>query len=595
MRLLGHHNTGPLRMPLITVVPLDIELLTTTLNMTIQSIPYLPSGPSVKSMPLQLRDKDVMRDSVKCFAQVQGFIPCYSTKQIPEEVKVCSPEVQGTEVAVCTPCCPKDLKLYHSMFTAAQAALDLHIPHQPLLAGENKVQHSIPCHWLLYHLEKEVVINAFQEPLGLIVLCCLVPPTDIRVAVLSHEDQGFWMGATTMADWLSLSQQQVKELREEVSRLSSIREDEKEIDRIFSETLTDSGVSVPLYIRDADLPLTNRFSALQTEKELNKASSKATELLDPVPDKITRRKRQVIAVGAQIRDVAERLPRLVNTSNYYPHWSFTWAPMIPRGFGFYNHGTLFASQQLIGGDGIHLTKQGTYVFAKRMANLVLEDPTRNGVLLDLILTNREGLVGDGKVGGSLGCSDHDIVEFSIRSWRSGEVSEDWNKANVTLIFKKGKKEDPGNYQPVMVTSISGKMMERLILEAISIHMEDKKMAYLCLTSHGSKGSLDLHAGTRTFLEKTTDPLTSLGCRRQYKTNRDAVIPIHKMTRKLENQGIISRTHSPFNSPIWPVRKSNGEWRLTVDYHGLNEITPPLNTAVPGMLDLQYKLESKTAK
>jgi len=30
-----------------------------------------------------------------------------------------------------------------------------------------------------------------------------------------------------------------------------------------------------------------------------------------------------------------------------------------------------------------------------------------------------------------------------RSWRTGEVPEDWRKANVTPIFKKGKKEDPG--------------------------------------------------------------------------------------------------------------------------------------------------------
>ena len=30
-----------------------------------------PSGPSIKSMSLQLKDKDVLRDSVKCFAQVQ--------------------------------------------------------------------------------------------------------------------------------------------------------------------------------------------------------------------------------------------------------------------------------------------------------------------------------------------------------------------------------------------------------------------------------------------------------------------------------------------------------------------------------------------
>ncbi|GAB0207525.1 macrophage immunometabolism regulator [Grus japonensis] len=44
-----------------------------------------------------------------------------------------------------------------------------------------------------------------------------------------------------------------------------------------------------------------------------------------------------------------------------------------------------------------------------------------------------------------------------------------------------------------------------------------------------------------------------------------------------------------------VRKSNGEWRLTVDYRGLNDITPPMTAAMPDMLELQYELESKAAK
>ncbi|KAJ7415262.1 hypothetical protein BTVI_38838 [Pitangus sulphuratus] len=68
-----------------------------------------------------------------------------------------------------------------------------------------------------------------------------------------------------------------------------------------------------------------------------------------------------------------------------------------------------------------------------------------------------------------------------------------------------------------------------------------------------------------------------------------------MIRELEGQGVVSKTHSPFNSPIWPVHKSDGEWRLTVDYRGLNEVTLPLSAAVPDMLELQYELESKTAK
>ncbi|GAB0209723.1 hypothetical protein GRJ2_003438000 [Grus japonensis] len=80
---------------------------------------------------------------------------------------------------------------------------------------------------------------------------------------------------------------------------------------------------------------------------------------------------------------------------------------------------------------------------------------------------------------------------------------------------------------------------------------------------------------------------------QYRTN--SLVPIHKLFHQLEGQGVISRTHSPFNSPIWPVRKSNGEWRLTVDNHGLNEVTPPMSAAVPDMLELQYELESKAAK
>ncbi|GAB0204290.1 hypothetical protein GRJ2_002894600 [Grus japonensis] len=44
---------------------------------------------------------------------------------------------------------------------------------------------------------------------------------------------------------------------------------------------------------------------------------------------------------------------------------------------------------------------------------VIEEPTRRGAMLDLILTNKEGLVGDVKFKASLGCSDHEMVEFRI--------------------------------------------------------------------------------------------------------------------------------------------------------------------------------------
>ncbi|CAM4560229.1 unnamed protein product [Lepidochelys kempii] len=61
------------------------------------------------------------------------------------------------------------------------------------------------------------------------------------------------------------------------------------------------------------------------------------------------------------------------------------------------------------------------------------------------------------------------------TWRSGEVPNDWKKANVVPIFKKGKKEDPGNYRPVSLTSVPGKIMEQVLKESIVKHLEERKV------------------------------------------------------------------------------------------------------------------------
>ena len=44
---------------------------------------------------------------------------------------------------------------------------------------------------------------------------------------------------------------------------------------------------------------------------------------------------------------------------------------------------------------------------------VIDTPTRGDVILDLMVTNASELIGDIKTGGSLGCSDHSLVEFTL--------------------------------------------------------------------------------------------------------------------------------------------------------------------------------------
>ncbi|KAJ7417704.1 hypothetical protein BTVI_31743 [Pitangus sulphuratus] len=49
-------------------------------------------------------------------------------------------------------------------------------------------------------------------------------------------------------------------------------------------------------------------------------------------------------------------------------------------------------------------------------------------------------------------------------WESEEVPADWQLENIVPIFKKGKKEEPGDYNPASLTSVPDKLWRRLFQE-----------------------------------------------------------------------------------------------------------------------------------
>jgi hypothetical protein len=68
-----------------------------------------------------------------------------------------------------------------------------------------------------------------------------------------------------------------------------------------------------------------------------------------------------------------------------------------------------------------------------------------------------------KLGDELSAPLASVMRTSLKE---GAVPEDWRTANVTPIFKKGKKSDPCNYRPVSLTSVSCRLMESIVKDQI---------------------------------------------------------------------------------------------------------------------------------
>ncbi len=61
------------------------------------------------------------------------------------------------------------------------------------------------------------------------------------------------------------------------------------------------------------------------------------------------------------------------------------------------------------------------------------------------------------------------------SLRQDIVPSDWKKANVTPIFKKGDKRIQGNYKPLSLASVVGKLLESIVRDKIVSYLESHSL------------------------------------------------------------------------------------------------------------------------
>ena len=89
-----------------------------------------------------------------------------------------------------------------------------------------------------------------------------------------------------------------------------------------------------------------------------------------------------------------------------------------------------------------------------------------------------------------------------KSIAEGVVPQEWKRANVTPLFKKGSRSEPGNYRPVSLTSYLGKILEAILKDSLIDHLSAHSL--LNVSQHGFLSKKSCLTNLLEFLEYVTD-------------------------------------------------------------------------------------------
>ena len=68
---------------------------------------------------------------------------------------------------------------------------------------------------------------------------------------------------------------------------------------------------------------------------------------------------------------------------------------------------------------------------------------------------------------------HPLTQLFQKSLDTSTVPDDWKKARVTPLYKKGDKYMPSNYRPISLTCVTCKILEHIVTSQLTRHLETK--------------------------------------------------------------------------------------------------------------------------
>ena len=164
-----------------------------------------------------------------------------------------------------------------------------------------------------------------------------------------------------------------------------------------------------------------------------------------------------------------------------------------------------------------------------------------------------------------------LCKIFQKSLDSSELPSDWHKANVTCVFKKGDKHQPGNYRPISLTSITCKLLEHIVCRHLRCHLRChlESNNILSKLNYGFRSGHSCETQLLTTMNDILKPIDSglqtdvaiLDFSKAFDT-----VPHRKLMHKLENYGINGSIHKwisrfPMNRTMKVVRDDSvGDFR-----------------------------------